>query len=283
MPDPDLILESLVFGLYVLAALSLPSLLVLGLVLDGKIPALVFRPGKPQEPPLWSLFEVIVALVLYLLLLGFVGAALLLAVDSDRARWVYLQPLNMIVAGGATLAVVWNRVGTVLGQPPSSVGAQGASWRNFAPCIVTSVAVLCPLLVLSSAWFGWLAALLDRRAVPQDPVKTFQEAISGDDTLAIVALVACGVVLAPIFEEFLFRGLLFGLLRRKWGTTAGLILSSAVFSAYHLSLSAFLPLFAIGMMLGAVYHLTRSLVFAIFWHMLFNASMMVMMVVMPGG
>ena len=52
LPDPVLILESHVRAAVVLVALALPSLLVFGLVLDGAIPALRFRPGVRQEPPL---------------------------------------------------------------------------------------------------------------------------------------------------------------------------------------------------------------------------------------
>jgi len=285
LPDPVLILESHVRAAVVLVALALPSLLVFGLVLDGAIPALRFRPGVRQEPPLWSLLEVVVALALYLLLLAFVGAtlALTLLLDPEGVRLIYVQPLNMIIAGGLTLSFVWTRVGVVLGQPLASLGVQGAPWRNLGPCVLTFLATICPLSLLASAWFGWLEALLDHPRAEQGPVRTFQEALGGGDGAAIAALVVCSVVLAPIFEEVLFRGFLFGLLRRRWGARAAVVISGAVFAAYHGNLSAFLPLFAVGAVLAVVYHRSRSLAFAVLWHALFNAANLLLMVVTSGG
>jgi len=78
------------------------------------------------------------------------------------------------------------------------------------------------------------------------------------------------VLLAPLFEEFLFRGFLFQQFRRFYGPTHGIALSALVFAAVHMSIESFLPLFGLGILLGLVYHHTQSLWASMVTHALWN-------------
>jgi membrane protease YdiL (CAAX protease family) len=51
---------------------------------------------------------------------------------------------------------------------------------------------------------------------------------------AFGALVLAAVVVAPLFEELVFRGLVYGALRRRWGVVPSLVVSVAVFALAHL-------------------------------------------------
>lgn len=84
------------------------------------------------------------------------------------------------------------------------------------------------------------------------------------------------VILAPLFEEFFFRGFLFQQFRSTLGTTHAILLSALVFAAVHLSIESFLPLFGLGVILGLVYHHTQSLWASILTHALWNAATSVM-------
>ncbi|QGG95807.1 type II CAAX endopeptidase family protein [Actinomarinicola tropica] len=53
---------------------------------------------------------------------------------------------------------------------------------------------------------------------------------------SVIALLLVVVVGAPIVEELFFRGLLLRSVARRWGTAAGLVLSTAVFGLVHLQL-----------------------------------------------
>ncbi len=75
----------------------------------------------------------------------------------------------------------------------------------------------------------------------------------------IVALAGAVVVLAPLAEEALFRGLLFGGMAGRWGFWPAALLSAAIFGAAHLNLSLWLPLSVAGLLLALVYSRTRSL------------------------
>lgn len=82
-------------------------------------------------------------------------------------------------------------------------------------------------------------------------------------------------VLAPLAEEFMYRGVLMMALVKQIGVTGALVVSSAVFGVVHLPAEpqAVLALFVLGMALGYVAHRTRSLVAPIVAHALFNALM----------
>jgi membrane protease YdiL (CAAX protease family) len=77
-------------------------------------------------------------------------------------------------------------------------------------------------------------------------------------------------VLAPVFEECLFRGILLPLLARRLGTGAAVLLSSVAFASIHFHLPSLVPLcvVAVGFSLGYLY--AGSLWVPIVMHALFN-------------
>lgn len=86
------------------------------------------------------------------------------------------------------------------------------------------------------------------------------------------------VVAAPVAEELLFRGMLFGMLRRHAGAAAALILSSAVFAVMHRQPAVMIDAFAAGMALCYIYLRTRSIYACIVLHVLNNALAMSMQI-----
>ena len=78
-------------------------------------------------------------------------------------------------------------------------------------------------------------------------------------------------VAAPAVEEILFRGLLYGALMKWLSTSWTIILSAAIFSIAHLQLIYFVPLFAVGLILGWARHRTEGLGLPVAIHCLNNA------------
>jgi uncharacterized protein len=84
----------------------------------------------------------------------------------------------------------------------------------------------------------------------------------------LAIIVVC--VVAPISEETIFRGFIYGWLHR-WGPAVFAIpLSAAIFSALHQQLVLFLPLFFVGLVLATLYQGSRSIIPGILTHALFN-------------
>ena len=69
-------------------------------------------------------------------------------------------------------------------------------------------------------------------------------------------------MVAPVVEEILFRGVVFGWLRGRVPVPAAVVLSAMVFSLAHLGWrewSLLLPVLGIGCVLAILYHYSRSL------------------------
>jgi membrane protease YdiL (CAAX protease family) len=86
-----------------------------------------------------------------------------------------------------------------------------------------------------------------------------------------------GVILAPLAEELLFRGMLFPAMRDKLGLSVALILNGAVFAGMHMDLYRFLPLMVGGMLLAWSFNRTRNLYVAIAAHSTWNALMLMLL------
>jgi membrane protease YdiL (CAAX protease family) len=80
-----------------------------------------------------------------------------------------------------------------------------------------------------------------------------------------------GVLAAPLFEEFIFRGLIFGGLRRSMRWLPAATASAAVFAIVHPPLSM-LPVFALGVVAARAYERSRLLLAPMLVHGLYNAA-----------
>jgi membrane protease YdiL (CAAX protease family) len=83
-------------------------------------------------------------------------------------------------------------------------------------------------------------------------------------------LAALAVFAAPLFEEFIFRGLIFGGLRRMFGFGLSALASAAIFAVVH-PLASFIPVFVMGACAALVYERTRMLAAPIVLHAVYNA------------
>jgi membrane protease YdiL (CAAX protease family) len=85
------------------------------------------------------------------------------------------------------------------------------------------------------------------------------------------------VVIAPLFEELLFRGLLLNALHRSSGKIPALALSSVLFGLCHIRvMAALLPACVAGAVLGAIALRTRSTWPAIASHAAINAAPLIL-------
>ncbi|MEO0475654.1 MAG: CPBP family intramembrane glutamic endopeptidase [Planctomycetota bacterium] len=102
----------------------------------------------------------------------------------------------------------------------------------------------------------------------------------------LMGLIISAVILAPLLEEILYRGIFqTSLLRvfrgRRW---PALIIASAVFAVIHLSVTPWhglIMLFVVGLVFGYVYERTGSLLTPILAHAVFNAANIALLLSMP--
>jgi membrane protease YdiL (CAAX protease family) len=108
------------------------------------------------------------------------------------------------------------------------------------------------------------------------PENKIAELLINKSVSSIILLVVVSLI-APICEEIFFRGFIFQAFKKKWGVFAGLFISSFLFSAAHLELYNFMPLFAIGWVLAYIFQKTKSLFPVIFLHAVYNLLMILLL------
>lgn len=86
-------------------------------------------------------------------------------------------------------------------------------------------------------------------------------------------LAALAIAAAPVFEEFIFRGLIFGGLRRSLGLPAAALASAAIFGLVHPP-AAVIPVATMGLCAALVYARTGALVAPMVVHALYNAAIL---------
>jgi membrane protease YdiL (CAAX protease family) len=100
------------------------------------------------------------------------------------------------------------------------------------------------------------------------------ELITESPALALqILIVFLAVVIAPLVEEMLFRGLIQTTLRSYFGRPwLAVMITSALFASVHANATHWPALFALAMGLGYSYEKSGSLFRPIFMHALFNAT-----------
>ena len=202
-----------------------------------------------------------------------------------------LDPIQSGLAGtaaqlvglAACMAYVSNRFVGGVGLAMRGPRGFPRRWHLLAAPLLTIVAVgLCPRLIAPTMYV--IQVLAPQYVFEQHT--TFQALGDADASIwTIVALWAGAVLVAPVAEEFFFRGLLqtfLGtVLRSRW---AAIGLSSVAFAIAHISQPETIPaLLMFSVMLGFAYERRGSLLAPIVMHVLFNVKAMVWMTLGDAG
>ena len=116
------------------------------------------------------------------------------------------------------------------------------------------------------------------RVIDGDPSETAETLVGrADGTIDVVVLVLSVVVLAPLAEEWFYRGMLLAALVRRMGPVAGAVSSSAVFALVHQEWILMPGLFLFAMVLAWLTIRTGRLGVALAAHMAFNATTVVIL------
>jgi membrane protease YdiL (CAAX protease family) len=92
-----------------------------------------------------------------------------------------------------------------------------------------------------------------------------------------IYLGAFAVVLAPVAEEFIFRGMLFPVVRQLGYPRLAWFGVSALFAFIHFDLAIFLPLFTLALALTWLYEKTGNLLAPVAAHSLFNTANLIVL------
>ncbi|MHC5039159.1 MAG: lysostaphin resistance A-like protein [Planctomycetota bacterium] len=189
------------------------------------------------------------------------AAFLFIAVDFSIYLFLpheWSIPVRFGLAGAFTLALrlFWK-------APASLMGFRLGSLREGVRVCGITIAVTVVLLGAGAGLFFLLRAFGVPLALPP-PSKASWPAIWRAGLLT--------VLLYPVLEEWIYRGILFPPLEERTGRVSAILLSGLVFQALHLAYGIWLPHYFVGgMLLAWGFMRTRSLLYPIFLHALWNA------------
>lgn len=161
-------------------------------------------------------------------------------------------------------------------SPVDWLGLRWPRWRSvlvLAPGSVVAMWMVFAALELSG-FMRWLHGL------GVDPVQDAVRALQDQSDPGFLALMRfSALIVAPICEEIVFRGYVYGVLKRFGGPWVAAVASSLVFAAAHASAGALLPLALFGLLLVWMYERTGSIWAPIAAHACFNAVTVVVLMV----
>ena len=134
---------------------------------------------------------------------------------------------------------------------------------------VLAVAVALPVSWLLNLTSAWIMTSFHVTPTAQQAVQTLQTAESSRDRLYF-GLIA--IVVAPVVEELLFRGILYPAVKQRGHPQLALWGTAILFAATHNNVMTFVPLMFLALVLTWLYERTDNLAASMITHGLFNAA-----------
>ena len=164
------------------------------------------------------------------------------------------------VAGAVTFAVmrlVYWRAHTIGVPRVFGVGVLGALLWGLGGGLAASVIGLAYIEIATAMGF-----FVDLRHSGQ-----------GLSLATAIGLIILAVAAAPVFEEFIFRGLIFGGLRRSLGLGVATLASAGIFAIIHPPMSV-IPVFFMAVFAALIYERTKMLAAPMVVHAVYNATVL---------
>ncbi|MEF8788007.1 MAG: CPBP family intramembrane glutamic endopeptidase [Planctomycetota bacterium] len=236
-------------------------------------PALSDSPRLPDRVP-WSVGDGLAVMVAFVgSIMGFAILAKALVPSPKGAPAV----LGTAGASVLTLALAYTIVRDRAPRDSTIFSALCAE----RPPLLSTILRTMPLLVVGAGTYlavGWGQATILRKlgmspeAVPQQQaVKIIGQSSS---TVVWASMIGFAVLVAPVVEETVFRGVLYLPIRSRLGPVAAGLIVSIIFAAIHHYVWGFPQLLVIGLILTAVFEATGTLLVPVAVHALYNVAIM---------
>lgn len=197
-----------------------------------------------------------------LVLLG--GRLVAIATNTTASMGGILSPAAYLTTAGIYLSSV---LGIYL-FVARRYGWQALGWRR----VSARTLLLVPLILLLAAT-GMALVNLAITLVVGEFENPQVMALTGGQPFGMVGLIALLLLVAglvPLAEELFFRGLLYGMLRERWGLLPAVLLSALLFAVAHFVPVLFPALFVMGLVLALLREYTGSLIPCIVLHSMQN-------------
>lgn len=223
-----------------------------------------------------------------LLLLGALGLLFIFAIEPQQAGgagegggmsaggMVASMAFNLLVC--AALLLYLHRMRGL--NPAELFGLRHIHWRSLALVVlVFTVLILILVNLVSAVTVKWLEEFWPDQQ-PQETVRAFRE--SGSVGFKFLVIIAA-VVIAPLAEETLFRGFVYGVLKRYTDAPFAALASSLMFAVIHMHVGSLLPLCMLAVLFCLAYEITGCLLAPMLLHAVFNGTSIIGMMIFDAG
>jgi membrane protease YdiL (CAAX protease family) len=203
--------------------------------------------------------------------LGMIAAILIeqfLPADALVQKSFYRFLVSTLAFHGATLLLVHQ-----------FLKLHGTTWPDFLgltrPRLMQAILfallvgiLVLPVVMILNEWSARLLNSLGTKPVLQPTIKVLQTTVGSGQRICFGF---AAILLAPVAEESLFRGILYPYIKQRGHRAVALFGTSVLFAAFHSNLATFLPLAFFAIILVLIYERTDKLLAPILTHALFNA------------
>ncbi|SVB11307.1 uncharacterized protein METZ01_LOCUS164161, partial [marine metagenome] len=172
---------------------------------------------------------------------------------AQMAANVTVLPVAILVA-----VTVWFQANRRFYQLPIRLADTfGINRKNTGRCLLLGLATGL-VLVLIARELAWLTSQLIQslgdQAEPQKLVTLIaEESSKKENTRTLIFFMVMAVAVAPVAEEFLFRGILYPSIKQLGHPRAAAIGTALLFALFHVNLLTFASLTAVALVLIALY------------------------------
>lgn len=154
----------------------------------------------------------------------------------------------------------------------------GLRWPEWRTGLRTAGLAFVAILPVVAA-MQWIGSAVGGQNQEAQPLLDFW--MKSADPLNRLLIVVMAVIVAPLAEETIFRGYLYGVAKKYVGRAWAMVAASLLFAAIHIHLPALAGLFTLAVALTIVYEITGSLWAPIAMHSLFNATSLILSLTWP--
>lgn len=131
----------------------------------------------------------------------------------------------------------------------------------------SGLVVTCIVLFVLVWMFGQLAATYVESAGIDPAFEAYQLEFSTADIFISIPL---ALLVAPVCEELMMRGIVYGSMRTKFGIIPAFIVTGLAFALIHGTLTHIVPVFVMSLLLCCILEATGNLWFCILTHVIYN-------------
>ncbi len=180
-----------------------------------------------------------------------------------KPEWIENYNVNIMLSAGIVYFLALPVIICMLRRIPAEAPARvSMKWYHWFGALAVSMGVAYSSNIIGLIFTG-VFAMFKGSAVQNEVIEMTTHVDPG------ISLV-CAVLIAPVFEEFVFRKLLLDRVR-KYGEGIAVVLSGLMFGLFHGNLNQFAYALTLGFVLAYIYLKTGKLIYTIMIHMTINS------------